>query len=160
MCLEKCFREVTKLKKKLIIVIAGANIGQEIKFFLSLNCELHLIEPHPKIYKILVSKNFSTTNCKLFFYNFALDNKNSFQNLYYKNSKDEINGGASLLKKQNSSELYDKVKTVSASDFIAGLNKNIDLLYMDIEGNEYKVINNIINNGKINNIQNIFFETN
>jgi len=44
-------------------------------------------------------------------------------------------------------------------DFITTLNKNIDLLYMDIEGSEYKVLNNLIYNKKIHNILNIFFES-
>jgi len=147
-------------KKKNIIIIAGANIGQEVKFFSKLNCELHLIKPHPVIFQKLVSTNFSTTNCTLFFYNIALSNKNKFRNLYYKNDKNQINGGAALIKKINSNtELHDKVETVSASDFITTLNKNIDLLYMDIEGSEYKVLNNLIYNKKIHNILNIFFES-
>jgi FkbM family methyltransferase len=147
-------------KKKNIIIIAGANIGQEVKFFSKLNCELHLIEPHPVIFQKLVSTNFSTTNSTLFFYNIALSNKNKFQNLYYKNDKNQINGGAALIKKINSNtELYDKVETVSASDFIARLNKNIDLLYIDIEASEYDVLNSLIYNKKIHNISNIFFES-
>ena len=68
--------------------------------------------------------------------------------------------GSSLLKeKQNiSGKYFTQVKCIDVSEYIFNLDKQIDIMKLDIEGAEYHIIKHLIETGAINMIDNLFFE--
>ena len=81
--------------KKNIIFNVGANIGQEIEILKDLNSEIHAFEPHPIIFRDLKEKYNDNKNVIL--NETAVWSSNEYKYLYFKNSKEEVNGGATLI---------------------------------------------------------------
>jgi len=138
------------LKKNSIVIDIGANTGLitqliEDKY----DCHIDCYEPNQYAFDELQSrfKNNKKINC----YNEAVTEKDSEEKIYYhKNS--EINRlkwstGTSLLKdKSNVDPLNFKIiKTKSISNIIKKF-EVIDLIKIDIEGYEYKIIPELIKN--------------
>ena len=156
--LDYYIKHYLKNNKKNIIFNIGSNIGQEIEILKDLNCKIYAFEPHPKIFRDLKDKYASFEN--VIFYEVAAWISNEIKDLYFKNNKEDINGGASLIvhKGNVSKKIKTKVKCIDISEFIINLNSQIDLFWMDIEGAEYYIIENLLNTGAINKIDYIFFE--
>lgn len=85
---------------------------------------------------------------------------NEYKDLYFKNSKVSVNGGATLIVHNDniSKNIKTKVKCIDISEYIKNLNLQIDLFWMNIEGAEYDIINHLLNTGTINRINYIYFE--
>jgi FkbM family methyltransferase len=147
-----------KNDKKNTIFNVGANTGQEIEILKDLNCEIHAFEPHPIIFKILKEKYNDYKN--VIFNEAAVWSSNEYKDLYFKNSKESVNGGATLIihKGNISKNIKTKVKCIDVSEYIINLNSQVDLFWMDIEGAEYDIINHLLNTGMINRINHIYFE--
>lgn len=86
-------------------------------------------------------------NKKIKVFNFGFSNKKSEDYIYFNND------GSTLFLKNNQKEL---VKLESISAFIKNNNiKKIDLLKLNIEGGEYKVLDDLINSGLLGIIVNL-----
>lgn len=130
-----------------LIMDLGSYIGQDLKKFSEkFKCNIYGFEPSPKMFYQL-EKLFKSSKIILFNFGFSKTNSNSY--LISKNLGSYINN--SIPKKFVE---YEKVKLKKFSDFV--LNKNIQeisLVSMNIEGSEYIVLKDIIENGCINKIK-------
>ncbi|HET6244979.1 MAG: FkbM family methyltransferase [Bacteroidetes bacterium] len=151
---ERLMRDFYKKSEKINIVIdVGANKGQSIDFFLTINpeCKIYAIEPNPELFSLLVKKYSGNANIKIF--NFGISDKVGdklfFENvLDYTSSFEELNMNSEYLKKKAKILGVDKdaiitksysVNVTTLSEFIkmCGFNENIDVLKIDTEGHEY-----------------------
>lgn len=120
---------------KPIIIDIGANIGQFLfatKSFFP-NALVYSVEPDPEIFKILKKNSKSLNNVKLF--NFAISDTEGPADFYVSSEFSEW----SSLKKSSSSSKKVKVETILGDKIFSHI-KNIDLLKVDVEGTEFKVI--------------------
>jgi FkbM family methyltransferase len=141
-----------------VVIDIGANTGQEIEQLLPTKCEIHSFEPHPLIYNILDEKYNSTPN--LFLNNCAAWKSNGQMTLFYKNSKTNVNGGASLIssKENINTKLSSQVACIDIADYIYNLNKNVDLMKIDCEGAEYEILNHLFETKCYKRVKNIYYE--
>lgn len=144
-------------KNYLTIIDAGANIGIAtlwLKNF-SQKANVLLFEPDPENIQYL-TKNLrenNITNTRII--PMALS-KNKDKKVSFFKIDDKIQGLDSGLKlNQNLPYMKYTVQTTVLSDFI---NKQVDLLKMDIEGSEYSVIQDLIDNNKFKYINNLYLE--
>jgi FkbM family methyltransferase len=151
-------------KKKPVVLDVGANIGSYSKFVLESNKEatVFAFEPHPKTYQKLASisrnKKFKAFNSgvgdkngKLELYDYDTNDGSSHATLYQDVIKD--------LHKGNS--ISHVVEIIKLDDFILDQNlSKIDLLKIDTEGNEFKVLLGCLNTLKGRKIKAIHMEFN
>ena len=161
------------LSKKNLFIDLGTNLGQGfnyfIKFFKLEKFDYLLVEPNPNlkdhINSLILNTKFSH---KIEFINKAAYFKNSRMKLFgtVEDQRGKLSEGASIIKEHNSksyeSQLKDAIE-IDTFDFIEKLKtlKNYDniIIKMDIEGSEYDLLENLINNLKYkDNIKHIFVE--
>lgn len=136
-----------------LVIDVGANKGQSIDFFLSINskCKIYAIEPNPDLFALLIKKYATNSNIKIF--NCGISNmvgsKLFFENvLDYTSTFEELNMNSEYLKKKAqilgvAKEAIIKksypVNVTTLSKFIndQSLTENIDVLKIDTEGHEY-----------------------
>ena len=127
-------------------IIYSIGIGEDITFDQSVienfNCKVFGFDPTPKSIDWIKRQN---TPIQFNFYDFGISNKNEIVEFYLpKNKESDISGSIIL---HNDLSLTDKVIVqMRTVDYIMKEfgHKHIDVLKMDIEGAEYKVIDNII----------------
>lgn len=149
-----------KLDKNSVVLDFGANIGEITQCILDLyNCKIYCYEPNNYAFKKL-KKKFEN-NKKIILYNKAVGDKNGRANLYYHKLHDEnpikFSTGSSLLEqKENIEKNYSQnTETVSIKDILNHFDF-INLIKIDIEGYEYNILPEIIENR--NKIDNVFCE--
>lgn len=112
----------------------GANIGNHSVFFSKYFKKVLSFEPNPHSFDLLKlnTKKYKKINI----FNFGLSNKNSTQDFY----SYELNYGGSSLKKNNKIP-YQKFKAKFYKfDQLKKVEKNIDLIKIDVEGEELNVL--------------------
>lgn len=130
------------LNSKSVVIDVGGYTGYFSNKIVELyNPHLIIFEPVKKFYEILKNKYANNKNVKI--YNYGLSDKNSQQKIFL--SKD----GTSLIKKSSRSE---KIKLVDVTEHITKI-KNIDLMSLNIEGEEYKLLNRLIETRILKNIR-------
>ena len=135
------------------IIDVGANKGQSIEFFLSINpkCQIFAIEPNPTLFSLLKKKYANYTNIQLF--NLGISDKSGeklfFENILdYTSTFETLNMNSEYLKKKAKVLGVDKdsivkksyfVNAVTLAEFIKDNNlpSFIDVLKIDTEGHEY-----------------------
>ena len=158
---DECITAVAKsimMSRGDIMIDLGANIGQQIEYLKGSGVEIHAFEPHPALFSFLEHKYSAEKNITLV--NGAADIADGTSRLYFKLGFDRINGGASLDSRKNtvSTALNSDVTCVDISRYIFELEKKVKCLKIDVEGTEYKLIENIISSGAIHNVENILLE--
>jgi FkbM family methyltransferase len=146
--------ELCKIKNPIIFDV-GANAGQSIERFINLfkndDLNIYSFEPTPKLFEILKNKYNSKKNIKIFqsalndkiikskFFSYEYDKVNSFTQID-KNSK--FNKFLSLKNKDFLNlETQIEVQTNTIDNVVNEQNiDNIDVLKIDIQGNEDKVL--------------------
>lgn len=131
-------------KKNPVVLDVGANIGNYSKDILESNKDsiVYAFEPHPKTYKNLVS-NISNSRFKGF--NFGVGDENGKLELYDYDTKDG-SSHASLYRDvikdlHKGNPISHTVGIIKLDDFIKEEKiSTIDLLKIDTEGNEFKVL--------------------
>lgn len=132
------------LNEKSIIFDVGGYEGQWASdIYSKYNCKIFIFEP-VKEFSQNISKRFSK-NKKIKSYNFGLSN---------------ITKEATISEDKDASSLYsngkEKIQLISISEFIIKnkINK-IDLLKLNVEGEEYNILNNLISTNIINKVNQI-----
>lgn len=151
------------LNQDSLFVDIGGNVGLISKFVDDkFNCNIEIYEPHPGCVKIL-KQNFKNRQ-KVKINEFAVSNKNEDQKLYFhkhqKNIDDlEYSQGASLEERKDNCDIKKNiiVKSIRIDDLLKKY-EFIDVLKIDIETHEYKILPSIIKN--INKIGYVLCELN
>jgi FkbM family methyltransferase len=143
-----------------VVFDVGANVGNYSKMILKKfdHCELYCFEPHPKNFKLL-KRNLKNKSLNLF--NVALGEDNNKIELYDYNDKNgsthASNNKEVFTKMYKKKFVKYKVNLIRLDDFIKDNKiKKIDLIKIDVEGNELSVLKGskrIINNSIANIIQ-------
>lgn len=143
-------------KKNPLILDCGANIGMATLFFKWLypNSIIHSFEPDPQTFKLLEKNIEQNSLKKVHLHNIAISNKRGKANFYV----DKKNPGwltMSLIKERLPKDKI-VVKTSPLSDYIKA--QQIDLVKLDVEGAEVKIIKELIKTKQINSIKEMFVE--
>jgi len=155
-----------KNNKTKVIIDIGACIGEFIDYCLKqyIDIIVYAIEPFKPNYSHLLSKYQSNDNVKV--YELAIANFEGVAKLYKKkNSEGKYdfvgNNGCSLVKKKSNVSFFNNEKVIvnQLSKFIKdqGL-KEIEIVKLDVEGVEYEILNDIMENNLFENIDKIYFE--
>jgi len=117
-----------------LIVDAGANKGLSAVYFHTLwpSCEINCFEPNKNLIPIL-EKNLRLNNVNAKVYNYAISDKDGFE--YFDISENH------QYSKLSDKKTGIKVKTINVESFYD--NKTIDILKLDVEGAEEKIINSL-----------------
>ena len=128
------------------IIIVGAYIGMEIPGLLNRypNCTIHAFEAYPKNYNMLCKIN----NPRVHNYNLAISDKKEITKFY----ELDCIGNGSLLK-SNVAKIVDTID-IQNDRLDSFFNQPIDLLWVDVQGCEMKVLNGI----DVNLIDSMFLE--
>ncbi len=148
--MKRFYKEIGNINR---IIDVGANKGQSIDFFLSINpsCIIYAVEPNPELFALLTKKYKGQKNIRLF--NFGISDKSGekifFENVFdYTSSFEELNMDSEYLKKKanvlgvKKEDIVKKsypVNTVTLSQLISDekIAAPIDVLKIDTEGHEY-----------------------
>jgi FkbM family methyltransferase len=147
------------LKKNSIFVDLGGNLGL-VSYYIhdKFDCNIFIYEPNPICFDILIN-NFKNYK-KIHIFNKAVSNKNGRSKLYFsKENLDNINYHAANTleksKKNIDKKNFKNIDLISIQKVIKQ-HKYIDLLKIDIEGSEYKILPYITKN--INKFTKIYCE--
>ena len=157
------------LDKNSVIIDLGACRGGQITDYVSLGAEVHAFEPHP-MHAHTIKETFSNYQ-NLIFHDYAAGHTNcDVSYLYFKGSPDDDNGGASMLPFKLATDdsvaqgrfnhdpgMTHIVKTIDIAKYIFELDKDIDILKIDVEGLEYLLMWRLLETGAASRIKHIFF---
>lgn len=146
-----------------VAIDCGANVGKVTRSMAVSRATVYAFEPDPNAFKLLVenAKEFSNVICL----NKAVSDHNGVEKIYFKNKYEEDpakwSTGSTLLKDKPdiNTEHFKECEVVDLAEFIENLNKPIGLLKLDIEGEEVKVLNKLIDLDLYKRIRNIVAET-
>lgn len=119
------------------------------------NIEAHLVEPQKDAFDLL-TKNYNQCEERVFFYNYALTNKNEQIKLYKNTAINGTDGHSSLLIRdldivndivvaKYTKEDYELVEGITVENLQNKIRKNIDLLVIDTEGYDVEIVKMFIN---------------
>ena len=134
------------LNSNSVVFDIGAYMGNFSKeIYKKFKCNLYAFEPQTEYYSFL-SKEFASHKENVKIFNFGLLDENKTIMI------SDIEGSSSIYSRPEG-DLSVTVQMRSFIDFIEENSiKKIDLIYMNIEGSEYKLLNEIIQTGYIKNI--------
>lgn len=152
-----------EINKGDIVVDCGANIGEVTQYFVNRGAKVYAFEPNPYAFKVLSGRFEGNNNVicineavsdhegegKLFFHEMAESDQVKFST-----------GSSMVSDKNNVNEgKFVNVKIIDLSDFVDSLPSVPKVLKIDIEGEEDKVLNKMIDNGTVSGIPYVFVET-
>jgi FkbM family methyltransferase len=147
------------------IIECGGHLGNDTLKLANIfkNGVIYSIEANVKLYNDLI-KNIHNNNVKIF--NYCLSNKNGFSEFYIDANSEGDSGSSSILQStesflRNYIKKEDKIiiQSITLEDFMKSNNlEKIDLLWLDVEGFEYYILNNAID--MLKNIKYIYTEVN
>jgi FkbM family methyltransferase len=147
------FKVFPQLNKKSIFIDIGANVGFVTQYITDkYNCKIYAYEPHPKAYSYLKKKFIN--NKKIEIINKAVSNKSGTSKIYFhEKDNDEVTikySEATSLDKNKINISVDRHKNVSLVNIKELINSFdfIDCIKIDIEGHEYLILDDLINNKK------------
>jgi FkbM family methyltransferase len=118
-----------------------------LKKIYPLTPKIILIEPVPKFYDNLVSKFKDNNNVIVFNYGVSTDNEEQIKDLYMSNDGSSTNFNEGTLM---------KIKTLPIDKILSDNNiDKVDLLQINIEGDEYSLMEYMIDNNIVNKFNNI-----
>jgi FkbM family methyltransferase len=157
---EKYFHRVyASIKKDDTVIDIGAHIGTYSKKFAERARKVYAIEPHPEIYQQLTSNTEPYPNIETI--QAAVSNAAGVAHLYSDASgtKHPTQGSTLSLNKGNVSyESGFEVESIRLSDLLNSIGKFVRLIKIDIEGMEYKVINDLLDNASMDKVGKIYVE--
>jgi FkbM family methyltransferase len=136
------------LDENAVIFDIGAYEGNFTKKIIEkYDCVVYAFEPLPEMYEYLKKKFIDNSKIKIFPFGLLDETKKANISSY--------DAGSSLFSRIEAAPKK-QVELREFSKFVSDNNiSNIDYVYMNIEGSEYKLLNHIIDTGNINKIQNL-----
>lgn len=148
------------LNENSIVIDIGANVGTLSQFIINnYNCNVICYEPNKYAYRILKKRFERNEKVKCFNKGVSENNiqKKIFFHKYHKINKFAYSTASSLLEKKTNVDplSFEIIETISIKKIIEEYNF-IDLIKIDIEGYEYKILPEVIKNR--NKIKKVFCE--
>jgi FkbM family methyltransferase len=155
-------KSVNELCEDSICIDLGANIGKITEMFLKQGAEVYAFEPNPIAYNMLrkrlgqynklhiIGKDASDTNAIVKLYRSKLDHLDPLK--YSERSSIYIS------KENIDTNNFNEIEVVDFVKFIKTIDKQIDILKMDVEGAEYCILEKIINENLHKKFTQIFVE--
>ncbi|KUK77019.1 MAG: Methyltransferase FkbM family protein [candidate division WS6 bacterium 34_10] len=152
-----CYYFYTNKEQPLIIDV-GAYIGLSVLYFKKLypNSKIVAFEPNPIAFNILKENLFINNITDVELHQSAILNKEGEKELYIDNTDLERYSVASFNKDAWNREVVSKKVRVKIEKLNKYLDKEIDMLKLDVEGSEQVILNDI--KSQYSNIKNIIFE--
>ena len=148
------------IKEGDICIDCGANYGLFTRLVYIQKGICYSFEPNSSLYEHLLKMYKNTDN--VYLYQYAVSNENKTTK-FFKVSENNYFKDQGFSISINVGDYYDEIKAIKLSDFIKNEilkeNNSIYLLKMDIEGEEFNVLEDIIENELYYNIKYIFVET-
>lgn len=151
------------LPKNSLTLDLGANIGNITQQMVVAGATVYAFEPNPFAYSRL-EERFKNNPNVICIQKAVLDEETEIPLYFHENSdEDEVKWsvGSSLLdfKSNVIKEKNVNVPTVDLAKFIFDLGREVDLIKMDVEGVECRLINHLIDSGAIDNVKMLLVET-
>tara|TARA_R100000008_G_C3568419_1_gene160534 strand:- start:812 stop:1438 length:627 start_codon:yes stop_codon:yes gene_type:complete len=145
-----------KLNENSVFIDGGAHRGEELAVLCEIGCEVHSFEVNPIHCENLEIIYSGYEKVKI--NHAALWVENTYIDVYEK-----ATNKLSSMTTENSKRNIDKKKSISVraidiAEYISSLDKEVDVMKLDIEGGEYKVIKHLIETKIIDKIKVIYFE--
>ena len=145
------------LNKNSVFIDGGAHKGEELQVLSEIGCEVHSFEVNPVHCENL--KKLYSENKNITINHAALWIKNDYIDVYYKKSSKLASMSTEKVKHNIDTKQKISVRAIDIADYILYyLDKEIDVMKLDIEGGEYKVIKHLIETGAIDKVKKIYFE--
>jgi len=146
-----------------VAIDCGANIGNVTARMASKGATVYAFEPNPYSYHVLRERFLEVSNVHCLNKG-VLDRDDTMKLYLHENAHlDQVkwSTGSSLLEyKENiDPNSYVEVEVIDLARFIKGLNMEIKVLKMDVEGVECQIINKLIDSNVINKIKYLIAET-
>lgn len=134
---------VPKKQKKMVVYSFG--VGEDLSFSKDMierfNAEVYAFDPTPKAIKF-VSENELCSNPKFHFYPYGLSDKNGREKFYLPVDDGYVSGSIIDHNELKAESIYVEMRSLKTIIRQLG-HKKVDILKMDIEGSEFKVIENL-----------------
>lgn len=145
----------TLIRENPLIIDCGANIGMSVLFFKKLypKSEILAFEANPSSFSLLELNMEANNITGVQLFNCALNDRKEPINFYVPDHRGSLN--ASSIKGYNNGKKI-SVQGQKLSDFLN--NKKIDILKIDIEGAENKVIEDLVHHNILNSVDEIIIE--
>ncbi len=144
-----------------VVIDLGANVGEVSNYFLRKKAHVVAYEPNPFAFEAL-KQNSANSNARLTLVQSAVSNFNGTSKLWlhqdHAQSEVGYSQGSSLRPEKDnvSKDDFVEVKVIDIKDVLA-VHDHIRLLKIDIEGGEYDIIDDVLNN--IEKIDYVLLET-
>lgn len=138
----------------------GSHIGLSILYFKTIypNAKITGFEPNQNTFPILEENIYSNNIDNVTLHNIALGLKNTNRKLYIDTSGECAFSTSSFTKNAWNGKQLTKPITVKTKKLSTYIDKEIDLLKIDVEGAELEIIKDLYNTGKITMVKNIIIE--
>ena len=160
---KKCEKIFSRLSPGEIAIDLGANVGNVTKKMTRLGVLVYAIEPDPNAFKVLKEK--FKTNENVVCLNKAVSDHSGVSRIYLhqKSNEDPVkwSTASSLISEKSNvdKDNFIECEVFDLAQFIESLFKPIGLLKIDIEGEEIKVLNKMIDLKLTARVRNIVVET-
>jgi len=157
---EAFMRRVARtLTREDVVLDLGAHIGAASIEFSHFAGKVYAFEPHPEIFKTLARNTARYPRIEV--QQTAVSDATGRAQLYFERPKgDKLFEGSTLISsKENLSYAHAfSVDTVSLSDVIRGLDADIALIKMDVEGAEYRILSAFLETPEIHRVRKVYVE--
>lgn len=155
--------EQINIKKDDIVIDCGANVGDITNYFAEKGAIVYAFEPNPYAFRVLEYR--FRGNERVICIKKAVSDASGTGKLFFHESASldhvKYSTGSSMVGDKNNvnEETFEEVEIINLSEFISDLDKPVKVLKIDIEGEEHKILNQMIDNGTILSIPFVFVET-
>jgi len=143
---DKTLRLDYNLNENSVVFDLGGYMGQWAgEIFNKYKCNIHVFEP---IFNFYTHIKNNLVNDKIIVEHVGLSNKNYNEVIYIANDSSSIY--------QNKNNKSENIKMINICDYMNGNNiQKIDLIKINVEGEEYNILEELLSNDKIKNIGDI-----
>lgn len=146
-----------------IALDCGANVGEFTEILAQTGCRVFAFEPDPFAFARLTERMGGMPNVQLF--NAAVSISDGVARLYFHRDRakdvETMSQGSSLLpeKPNVSKNSYKDVQVIDVVAFVSKLDRPVSLFKLDVEGEEARILEGLLNTNVIDRIGHMFVET-